>query len=249
MRRLSTVGCVSLLLALALSPVAVADPSWAKVSAELKGTDSTNVTNLAVSWSRSDASVSDSLLNSDSFSMWGVTEDTSAPAAIATTASGHAKTGSFYVSAESIATPPPDVESYSGWNRAHQEWTFQAATDGLVRFDFDLSVTFDLQTALLGEKASGGYSATLWLFSNASGNGVGGSTGFAPFTVQDGTDAFAAFSQPDGIQFAFAAGESGLLVMEVKTYGSANTVVPVPAALLLGMLGLGTAGVKLRGYT
>jgi len=241
MRRLSTVCGVSLLLALASSPAALADPSWAKVSAELKETGYTNASNLAVSWSQSDASVSDSLLNSDWFSMWGVMSDTTASAVIAT-ASGHAETESFYAFAESIATPPPDVESCSGWNRAYQEWTFQATAAGTVRFDFAVSYTIDLQTALPGEKASGGFSATLVLC------GGGGSVGMNPFTVQDGADNLAEGSSPMVIQRDFAAGETGWMAMEVKTYGSANTVtvVPAPAAVLLGVLGLGAAGVKLR---
>jgi len=246
MRRLSTVGCVSLLLALALSPAAMADPSWATVSIELTNAQYENVSNLAVDYSGSWATVRDSLSNSDSDSMLSGTTHTTTASADIGTVSGHAETGYLHVSAGFTAAPPPGVTSYGEWNRAYQEWTFQATADGYVKFLFDLSWTVDLQTALPGEQASVTASKMVWLFNLTNYNGVGGGTG-PNITRTDGDDFSMVYSQPDGIQLYFSEGDCGYLTMDVRAYGSANTVaVPVPPAILLGLLGLSTAGWRLR---
>jgi len=239
---------VAILCAIITAPAA-ADPSWAKVSAELTGIGYTNVTNLTIDYSISQVGVLDSLLNSASDWKYGKPDTTAS--AVISTASGLAKTGSLYVYADSIATPPPGVESVSGSlvepsNSAWQRWTFTASADGPVTFTFDSDATVALQTDLLGEEASGRY--YVWLALNNVVSGGWDMREMAPILteVQDGVDYLEALSDPFSVGLPFAAGQSGALMMMVQTYASANTVVPVPPAVLLGLLGLGASAVRLR---
>ena len=235
---------LAFILSVFLAAPALANPSLAKASVELTNAQCTNVSNLAVGYSGSWANVSDSLLNSGSDSMYSFTTDTTTASADIGTASGHAETGYLRVSARFTVTPPPGVTSYGDWNRAYQEWTFQATEDGWVKFVFDLNWNIDLQTALPGEEASVSGSKMLWLYNITHYNefgGVGG--GWAlNMTEKDGAGYSGMASQPDGIQLYFLEGDIGYLTMDVRAYGSANTVVPVPPAVLLGGIGVCLVG-------
>jgi len=259
MRRLSTVCGVGLMLALAASPAAMADPSWAKVSAELRVTGWTNIDldSLAVTGSGSCAYVSDSLLNSDGEAQtWAIGEPiTTTASAVIPTASALTRTESLYLFASSTIAPPPGVTSWSGvmppnpdWDRAYQSWTFTAMDAGPVTFTFDSHVTVDLQTALAGEEAYGSYEVVYALSSESGGwvswPGVGGGSFVANGDDYFDNTMYTSLSR----QLSFAAGETGGLHMQIQIASSANTVVPVPAAVLLGLLGLGVARLKLRKY-
>lgn len=254
MRRLSMVYGVGLMLTLVASPAAMADPSWAKVSAELTRTGSTNVTDLAVSVSGSYAYVEDSLGNWDSSAEWANEETDTSASAVIPTATGYAQTAYLHLDADSVAAPPVGVESFSGlnatqaWlNGAYQEWTFKAFAAGDVEFNFASHVKMDLQTDSPGEEASGTYEVWLGL-SSASGGWNTAWIADGPRTVQDGADYL--FEDSSGLlslELPFSADETGKLMMQVRTFGSANTaVVPVPPAVLLGLLGVSAAGVRLR---
>jgi hypothetical protein len=243
-----------LVFAAAFDPVAVADPSWAKVSADLTVTGYTNVGDLAFSGGGSDAYVCDSLGNSDGRVEVSGTTDTTASAVILT-ASALAKTTSLYLFASSTATPPPGVTSWSGvmppnpdWNRASQEWTFKALNAGPVTFTFDSHVMMDLQTALAGEEAYGCYEVVYALSSELGGwvswPGVSGGRIVANGDDFFNEEVFTSLSR----QLVFAADEGGKLMMQIQIAGSANTVVPAPAAVLLGILGLSVSGLKLRKF-
>jgi len=267
MKRLSILHGLSLMILLLLAPLSVADP-MSTVSVTLTGTGYNNVTDLSVIASYSSAFVWDSLGNWASDSMNGAT-DTNASATIAS-ASGSTKTESFYVHSEGSATPPTNVGSwvsYGGpypapsWAQAQgasQQWEFQAAADGVVTFDSFLDYSFDLQTDAQGERAYGYFQAHVqmwiksetWLYEFCGDADLQLNPG-----VQDGADYFLTES---AVPFSvvsttpFSSGQEGMfslsLVHSQGAYTEGNPVVPAPAAVLLSMVGLVSAGLKLRRF-
>jgi hypothetical protein len=258
---------VSVLLLLLLSSLSVADPI-SNLSASLTGTDYTNVTNLSAIASNSSACVWDSLGNWDSAeSALGATTDTSASASI-DYASGYTETKELYVHSEGSATPlgtdsswisyggPYPAPEWAKVQMANQQWSFQAAEDGVVMFDFDLDYFFDLQTSVPDERAYGFIRVGLqlwiqsepWLYEFCGNNILEVNP-----SVQNGADYYTAES---GISFSviselpFVAGQNGMLKLYVENSAGAYTesVVPTPAAVLLGLVGLMSTGLKLRKF-
>lgn len=126
-----------------------------------------------------------------------------------------------------------------------QTWTFTAAANGTVTFNFDVDRYFDLQTNGLGDYAEG------WHYAYVS---LGTPTGwhydyaYDDVSVANGED-FIALIIDDHLSVSgfMKAGQTGSLYLEVETYAYANAV-PVPAAVLLGFLGLSAAGLGLRKF-
>ena len=267
-RRLSTLKRTSLFILLMLSPLSIADPV-SNLSVSLTGTDYINVANLSVIASDSAACVWDSLGNWDSDSMYSQTTDTSAAATIAY-ATGYTETENLYVHGEGSATPlgtdgawvsyggPYPAPDWAKVQWADQQYMFQADADGTVTFDFLLDHSFDLQTDTQGERAYGYLRATLelwiqsepWLYDYCGYTNWDLNPG-----VQDGADYYATDS---GVLFSvssdtpFTAGQNGMLGLFVETsagaYTEGNPVIPTPAAILLGVVGLLSASLKLRKY-
>jgi len=256
MRRLPVISYVSLLLVLASGPPAMADPSGS-VSMELEFTRLTNVgvytANLVQS--SSNANVLDSLGHSSWSYMVAPVTHTAASADIGT-ASGHAETTGLGVSAESVATPRPLADwSWSGWSVSDQQLYFEAVAAGPVRFDFDLSYSFDLETSLNGEKVLGRLVAYWRLHSSTWDKSGDGSWGWgwgpafaSPLIARDGADLHGSgYKIPCFLEVPdFAPGEGLYLDIGAMTYVSA---VPVPSAMVLGMLGFGAASLRLRKHT
>ena len=218
--------------------------------AHLVGTGSTNVTNLTIDQSRSYSYVFDSLGNSDTDSMSGITTDTSAYAAIAS-ATSYTQTKSFDLYAEAIATPYPFSQSRSKAKGAEQFWTFQATADGFVRFDFTYDFHYDLKTDVPGEWAYGDLYADLHLYPSHLGPWDYWKPGCHTILamqklVYDGGDFNTTASIPLSVGTLFEAGESGTLWVRVQNYGGAETIVPLPPAVLLGSIGLAFTSWKLR---
>jgi hypothetical protein len=252
MKKPLMVSFVSILLLLVASPAANA--SWSKTWAHLVGTGYTNVNNLTISQSSSNAyvwdrvfhplsGVWDSPANSDTDSMSGITTDTSAYAAIAR-ATGSAQTRSFDLYAEAIATPDPISQSYTWSNIAEQYWTFQAAADGLVRFDFTYDFHHDLKTDVAGEFAYGNIYADFHLYRPQWGPWDYWRPGYHTILatekiVWDGDDFNTMASVPISVGSLFTAGESGCLWVRVQNYGGAYTLIPSPPAVLLVGIGVG----------
>jgi len=261
MRRLSILYCITLITLLALSQLAVGGPT-SNVSVSLTGVGCTNVTNFAVIASGSYAFVWDSLGNWDSDSMDGTTTDTSALATIAS-ASGYTETEYLYVHSEGSATPPGTAGSWvsyggpypaPGWAQvqcAGQQWGFQAATDGVVTFDFDLDFSFDLHTSAPPERAFGFVRAGLLMWINLLPpysylyNFCGATSRELNPSVQDGADYYEAESgEPFSVSsvIPFAAGQEGMIGFGVETSAGAYTeipVIPAPCAVVLSSLGVG----------
>jgi hypothetical protein len=266
MRRSSILNGITLLTLLLLSPMSIADPI-SNLSVSLTGTNHTNVTNLSVTASNSSACVWDSLGNWDSEeSVIGAT-NTSASATIAY-ASGYTETQELYVHSEGSAAPlgtdgswisyggPYPAPEWAKVQMAGQQWSFQAATDGVVRFDFNLDYFFDLHTSVPDEYAYGFLRAGLqlwiqsepWLYEFCGRTILELNPG-----VKDGADYYASES---GVLFSviselpFTAGQNGVLGIYVENSAGAYTesVVPAPAAVLLGIVGLVGTALKLRKF-
>lgn len=244
MKKFSIICCAGVLFLLVLSPVANA--SWSKTWAHLVGTGSTNVTNLTINQSRSYSYVWDSLGNSDTDLMSGITTDTSAYAAIAS-ATSYTQTKSFDLYAELIATPVPFSKSQTRAKGAEQTWTFQAAADGLVRFDFTYDFHYDLKTDVPGEWAYGDIYADLHLYPSHLGPWDYWEPGCHTILalvekVYDGDDFNTTASIPFSVGTLFEAGESGTLWIRVQNCGGAETVIPSPPAVLLVGIGVAFVG-------
>jgi hypothetical protein len=143
---------------------------------------------------------------------------------------------------------------HADWHPQHGlTYDFTTLANGAVTFNFDLSYTVDLQTAATAaapydEYAYGYLIVQVGLYSPSQGW-----SWEYPVNIQQymlgGDDFFASESgQPVFVTspFSFTEGEIGNLVMQIYAYSEAQSVVPVPAAVLLGVLGLGVAGLKLR---
>lgn len=244
MKKFSIVCCVIALYLLVLS--STANASLSKTWAHLVGTGSTNVTNLTIDQSISYSYVFDSLGNSDTDYMSGITTDTSAYAAIAS-ATSSTQTNSFDLYADAIATPYPFSQSRSKAKGAEQFWTFQAAADGFVRFDFTYDFHYDLKTDVPGEWAYGDIYADLHLYPSYLGPWDYWEPGCHTILalvekVYDGDDFNTTASIPFSVGTLFEAGESGTLWIRVQNHVGAETVIPSPPAVLLVGIGVAFVG-------
>ncbi|MHC4326079.1 MAG: FIMAH domain-containing protein [Planctomycetota bacterium] len=212
-----------------------AKASWSKTSSHLVGKGYTNVTNLAIDKSSSNSYVFDSLGNSDTDSMSGMTTDTSAYAAIARS-SGSVETKSFDLYAKAITIPDVLTDSRSWDNIAEQFWTFQAAEDGLVRFDFAYDFSYDLETEVPGEWAYGNIYVDIHLYPSHLGPWDYWSPGCHTIRalekgVSDGDDFKTQASIPISVGTIFESGESLCLWIRVQHYAGAATIIPSPPAV------------------
>ncbi|MHC4440292.1 MAG: hypothetical protein ACYS3S_23330 [Planctomycetota bacterium] len=212
-----------------------AKASHSKTWSHLVGTGHTNVTNLAIDKSSSNSYVFDSLENSDTDSMSGMTTDTSAYAAIARS-SGSVETKSFDLYAKAITIPDVLTDSRSWDNIAEQFWTFQAAEDGFVRFDFTYDFSYELETEVSGEWAYADIYVDLHLYPVNLGPWDYWSSGCHTIrtlqkVVSDGDDFKTQASVPISVGTIFTAGENLCLWIRVQHYAGAATIVPSPPAV------------------
>ncbi|MGB2863557.1 MAG: hypothetical protein WBC05_09560 [Sedimentisphaerales bacterium] len=212
-----------------------AKASRSKTWSHLMGTGHTNVTNLTINESSSNSYVFDSLGNSDTDSMSGITTDTSAYAAIAR-ATGSAETKSFDLYAEAITIPDALTDSRSWYNIAEQTWTFQAADDGLVRFDFTYDFSYDLKTEVPDEWAYCDIYVDIHLYPSHLGPWDYWNSGCHTIRalkkgVSDGDDFKTQASIPISVGTIFASGETLSLWVRIQHQAGAATIVPSPPAV------------------
>ena len=248
MRSMQIVCGFSLLIALASSPVAVADPSWAKVEGHLYNVTSTNADNLSNPYSASQVMAYGAFPDVETGEVFvSASASTLDSSALAQTA-----TLDVYVSTKSTPHSLLGVEIPSAGSAA-QEWEFTAAQDGFVTFNALLDYHVDLMTSGSGEYAGGWFLARIGIATTGYSDWQYSSFGTLHQEVYDGDDFSESLSTTLSVTSlsAFHAGETGYLGMDmtVLTEAWANTVVPLPPALLLGLLGMGAAGLKLRKYT
>jgi hypothetical protein len=114
-----------------------------------------------------------------------------------------------------------------------------------VSFSFDLDFDMTLKTLAPGESANGEiyFFAQMW---SDSTNNLWSQEWELPKSVADGKDFEQSLTNTFSGTLFMENGETGHGSLVVRTYAEATSVVPVPAAVLLGFLGLSTAGVGLR---
>jgi hypothetical protein len=247
--RLSIVCRVSVLLALALSPAALADPSWAKVNATLDSV--TYSSNISLSWTTppcfSGASVKDSLGNSAAWGDLGIWNS----GANVTIFDAHARGSTYGLTLSSIseATPPPGVSSHAwtGSTSGDSVWVtrdFSVLSPGEVSFSATLDYEIELMTTALGDTAGGEVYAAMSISSGS--NNSDSWQKLIQLYVSDGDVVDISAIRDLSTTLYLKAGDTGAFSLHLWTDASATSVVPVPAAVLLGFLGLSTAGLGLR---
>jgi hypothetical protein len=252
MRRIRVVCCFNLLIALAASPLAVADPSWAKVEGHLYNVTSTNAGDFSNPRSASQiitqglpSGIVDVDVGSVFVSASGFTFDSSAVAQTAP--------WDVYVFTQSTPTALLGVEIPSS-GAASQGWEFTAAQDGFVTFNALLDYHVDLMTTGPGESATGIFLAQIGIATtwDSKWDSEWQITSFPLVQeVYDGADFSELLSTTLSVTSlsAFHAGETGCVALVVTNEAIAYTApVPLPGAILLGLLGLGAAGLKLRKF-
>lgn len=161
------------------------------------------------------------------------------------TASASSATGNLYGVAGSSAEPLPN-EWAIATALGSQWFTFRANQTGYLAFTLDYSVHQTAQTALPGEDAwiCGGVS--MFRIFDASFNIIDGASFWRVNGAPQGTSGSWDDSGTLSIGGNFTANDEVSLCFYVESQGGANTVVPVPGAVILGALGLGATGVRLR---
>jgi hypothetical protein len=253
-KRLLRVGCVSLLIALAFSRAAVADPSSAKVTAHLYDVTWTNVnvSSFGIPWSQSNAGANDLVGPGHADGPYSSTNGVNTfVSATISDASGLAQTGYQTthladVAAESQATGPALTWSHGNSN-ATQRWSFTAAHYGPVSFSAKLDYSFDLATDSASEWAQGIFDGDIGVWKSGLTNQAWASLA-STYQVQNGDDFLYSDTAILNVKspVPFMPGETGWFQVDVITDASAQAVVPVPAGVLLGFLGLSAAGLGLR---
>jgi hypothetical protein len=244
--------CIGVLLTLGSSRMALADLSWANVSAsvDIDALGSTNAADFEITRSESYLTLWNSSMEGGDESDVAIPPnvDTSASHTI-TGAAGDSSTGYLHLYANAVATPSPDLSSYARVG-ARQFTTFETVEAGLVMFNLDLSYAMDLGTTTPGDLADGFIGVSVRLYSTLLDTESMLLPVYVPASISD-HDQFLASVSGQSISvispFVFPAGDTGYLgvYLDVES-GASAAVVPVPAAVLLGALGLGTAGLKLR---
>jgi hypothetical protein len=247
MQRIRIACCFNLLIALASSPVAVADPSWAKVEGHLYNVTATNADNFSNPYSASQVfadglptAIEDDHTGSVFVSASGSTLDASAVAQTATL--------DVYVCTQSTPTALLGF-GISSVGRAAQEWEFTAAEDGFVTFNAVTDYHIDLRTAGPGEYAVGWFLAQIGVSTTGNSDWQWGS--FPLLVVTGGADFSESLSTILSVTSlsAFHAGETGYVGIMVTNEAIAYAApVPLPGAILLGILGLGAASLRLRKF-
>jgi hypothetical protein len=252
-RRLSGLCSLSIGLALVCSPVALADLSWAYGSADAYLIQAWNVDNLSFTNPSSLALVTvyelpSGLWDSDSSSVpaWS----TGVAKSLMYTYSSASALGIGSI-ATSTGTFPPNNGYGEAWSEAEQSFDFTAAAAGPVAFLLWNEVNMHLNAGSPDGYASG----TMYIRAEI-GNSDGSLASYAESEVSKTVPDFVFGNSYDttsseylavGSTWSFAEGEVGhfRVQMDNDVYAS-SSVVPVPAAVLLGLLGLSTAGVGLR---
>jgi hypothetical protein len=241
-KKLSVVLCAGVLLTLLSSPAALA--ALATASVNINGFSSTNTTNWSNPYSYSEAYADDSL--GAWASDWDSADPLTTSAAVNIgTASGSALTSPFHVFAGGQANPPAWVWSEAWYSYSYQYQDFQAAANGVVTASFAVDYGLNVQTFAPTEYAYAYTEGWIGLYNYSSGNWWYTYFGSEKYVYDGASYVASVVDLPTSVSAFFDADEWGELYIGAETYVYAYSV-PVPAAVLLGFLGLSAAGLGMR---